>query len=203
MFHDTNVIVTCHGRLYLGAPLGSDVYMKEYVQEKFNPWIGELQLLMDIAKSQPHVAYAAFTHGYLHKFSYLCRSTPNIAPHLDPLEEFLSTTLIPALTGKPPPDTTVHDLSTLPTRLLQILQSSVCLSMWLQLPLQVHWSLKSIPSVMSTCMNALLLRFLRRPNRKPAGRHRKGKLHQPSMTCYRVLCRGPWTWSKKRVPRAG
>lgn len=72
MFHDTNVNVICHGRLYLGTPLGSDVYMKEYVQEKINRLIGELQLLRDIAKSQPHVAYASFTHGYLHKFSYLC-----------------------------------------------------------------------------------------------------------------------------------
>ena len=43
MLHDTNVNVTCHGRTYLGAPLDTDVYMNEYVQEKINCWRHELQ----------------------------------------------------------------------------------------------------------------------------------------------------------------
>ena len=76
-----------------------------------------MRLLADITKSQPHAAYAAFTHGFLHKFSYLCRSTPDIAPQLEPLEDFLRTTFIPALTGRAPPDDTVRDLLALPTRL--------------------------------------------------------------------------------------
>ena len=74
VFHDTNVNITCHGRPYLGAPLGTDDYTKDFVREKVNSWISELRLLADITKSQPHAAYAAFTHGFLHKFSYLCRS---------------------------------------------------------------------------------------------------------------------------------
>ena len=117
MFLDTDVNVTCEGRPYLGTPLGTCEYTEQYIKERVSCWIGDLQLLADIAKSQPHAAYSAFTHGFSHKFSYLCRTTPDIAPHLVPLEDFLRTTFIPALTGRAPPDDTVRDLFALPTRL--------------------------------------------------------------------------------------
>ncbi len=117
LFQGTNVNVTCHGRPYLGSPLGTEDYMRVFVQEKVNGWIEDLQMLTDIAKSQPHAAYAAFTHGYRHKFSYLSRTTPNIVSILAPLEEFLSSTFIQALTGRAPPDATVRDPFALPTRL--------------------------------------------------------------------------------------
>lgn len=116
-FRDTNVNVTCHGRPYLGAPLGTCEYTKQYVREKVNCWISDLQLLADIAKTQPHAAYSAFTHGLSHKFSYLCRTTPGMASQLEPLENFLRTTFIPALTGRAPPDDAVRDLLALPARL--------------------------------------------------------------------------------------
>ena len=117
VFHDTKVNVTCHGRPYLGAPLGTCEYTKQYAQEKVNCWVGDLQLLADIAKTQPHAAYSAFTRGFSHKFSYLCRTTPDIASQLEPLEDFLRTTFIPTLTGRAPPDDAVRDLLTLPARL--------------------------------------------------------------------------------------
>ncbi len=53
LFWGTNVNVTCHGRPYFGAPLGTDDYMRVFVQEKVNGWIEDLQMLTDIAKSQP------------------------------------------------------------------------------------------------------------------------------------------------------
>ena len=117
MFHDTNVNVTCHGRPYLGAPLGTCEYNKQYAQEKVNCWIGDLQLLTDIAKTQPHAAYSAFTHGFSHKFAYLCRTTSDIASQLEPLENFLRSTFLPTLTGRAPPDDAVRDLLALPARL--------------------------------------------------------------------------------------
>ena len=117
VFHDTNVNVTCHGRPYLGAPLGTCEYTKQYAQEKVYCWVGDLKLLADIAKTQPHAAYSAYTHGFSHKFSYLCRTTPDIASQLEPLEDFLRTTFIPALTGRAPPDDVTRDLLALPARL--------------------------------------------------------------------------------------
>ena len=40
-------------------------------------WQEELTLLAKIATSQPHATYAAFIHGFVHKFTYLSRTNPN------------------------------------------------------------------------------------------------------------------------------
>ena len=50
MFEDTKVNVTCCGRPYLGSLLRMNDYMREFVQKLINNWIGELQMLSDIAK---------------------------------------------------------------------------------------------------------------------------------------------------------
>ena len=79
------------------------------VTDKVHQWKEELQLLVDITKIQPHAAYAAFIHGYVHKFSYLCKTIPNIDPLLQPLEDSIWSQLIPALTGRAPPSDTSRD----------------------------------------------------------------------------------------------
>ena len=47
-----------------------------------------------IALVEPHVAYAAYTHGFKHKFNYVMRTIPDISEQLQPLDkaidEFLS-----------------------------------------------------------------------------------------------------------------
>ena len=68
MFIDTEVRITLQGRPHLGAP---QVFVKHFIAEKVNQWTDELSLLVDAAKTQPHAAFAAFVHGYVHKFNYL------------------------------------------------------------------------------------------------------------------------------------
>ena len=116
-FDKSNVNITCHGRPYLGAPLGSGDYVKEFVKEKVNMWVSELSLLSDIARALPHASYAAFIHGFVHKFSYLCRTNSDIGSFLAPLEECISTIFILALTGRPPLNVLSRDLFALPARL--------------------------------------------------------------------------------------
>ena len=99
IFRDTQVKITSQGRPHLGAPLGSKEFVDQFVSEKITQWSEELLLLADIAKSQPHAAYAAFTHGYVHKFSYLCRTVPDTEHSLQPLEDRIRSQLIPSLTG--------------------------------------------------------------------------------------------------------
>ena len=53
---------------------------------------------------QPHAAFAAFTHGFVHKFTYLSRTTPNSEYLLQPLEDIIHSKLIPAWTGRAPPN---------------------------------------------------------------------------------------------------
>ena len=81
IFQDTNINITTHGRPHLGAPLGSKDFINQFVSEKVTNWKEELMLLAEIAKSQPHAAYAAFTHGYVHKFSYISRTPGSRRAH--------------------------------------------------------------------------------------------------------------------------
>ena len=55
--------VTCEGRPYLGAAIGTQVYIRKFMGEKVTEWSAEVQLLAKIGESQPHAAYAALTHG--------------------------------------------------------------------------------------------------------------------------------------------
>ena len=117
LFGDTNVNITTHGRPHLGTPLGSNEFVHQFLAGKVNQWTQELLLLSDIARAQPHTAFAAFTHSYVHKFSFLCRTTPNIEALLHQLEDCIQLNQIPSLTGTPPPNNLVHDLLALPARL--------------------------------------------------------------------------------------
>ena len=117
IFHDTQVNIISQGRPHLGPPLGSQEFVDQFITEKVNQWKKELKLLVDIAKTQPHAAFAAFTHKYVHKFSYLCRTAPNAELSLQPLEDSIRFQLIPTLTGQSSPNDSVRELLGLPERL--------------------------------------------------------------------------------------
>ena len=66
--------------------------------------------LATIAHTQPHAAYAAFTHGMTSKWSYLSRSMMDASSSLQPIEHTIRTKLIPARTGRPLPNDIERDL---------------------------------------------------------------------------------------------
>ena len=101
-FQGTQVNITTHGHPHLGAALGSKDFIDQFVSDRVQRWTEELLILSDIAKSQPHAAHAAFIHGYMHKFSFLCRTIPNIEINLQPLEDCIRSNFIPSLTGRSP-----------------------------------------------------------------------------------------------------
>ena len=67
--------------------MGSEEFKKEFVTEKVAKWIDELTTLTKIAQTKPHVAYAAYTHCFKHKYAYLLRTIPDISRILGPLDE--------------------------------------------------------------------------------------------------------------------
>ena len=97
LFGDNEVKITSEG--HLGDPLGSPDYVSQYASEKVQQWSKELKLLSEIAITQPHAAFAANTHGPASKWSYLCRTSPFVSPHLKLLEDVLRTEFIPNLTA--------------------------------------------------------------------------------------------------------
>ena len=117
LFKGTEVNVITEGRPYLGAPLGTSQYIEGFVQAKVDTWRTVILSLTEIASSQPHTAYSAFTHGLSNLWLFLCRTTPNIHHLLEPLEETIRTNFIPTLTGRAPPNDIERKLFSLPARL--------------------------------------------------------------------------------------
>ena len=109
--------MTSEGRPYLGAPIGTKAFVELFVENKVDQWSAELNSLAAIAKTQPHAAHSAFTHGLTSFWSYITRTTPDICHLLQPLEDVIRTNLIPTLTDRPPPNDEERNLLALTARL--------------------------------------------------------------------------------------
>ena len=118
VFGNTNVQITCFGRKYLGGALGTEAFEKEFIEAKISEWSKEVVRLAEFAESQPHAAYAAFTHGLVGRWTHALRLTTGVPEGaLKPLEDAISHRLIPRLTDQPPPNEHIRELLALPARL--------------------------------------------------------------------------------------
>ena len=116
IFKDTSINI-CTGKRYLGGALGTDDFGEQFLKDKVNGWIKEVKVLAQVAKSQPHAAYAAFVHGLIGRWVYTLRvGLPSAANLTLPLEKAVRQTFIPALTGQPELNNLVRDLLSLPAR---------------------------------------------------------------------------------------
>ena len=116
-FEGTGVSITQEGKRHLGAALGTIKFIESYVKNKVSEWVHEIEVLSTFAVTQPHAAYAAFTHGLTSRWTFLARTTPNIGNLLQPLEEAIRLKFLPALTGKAAFSDDIRDLLALPVRL--------------------------------------------------------------------------------------
>ena len=123
-----SVNITGHGRPYLGTPLGSPSFAEVFVCEKVAAWKDELETLCEWACSQPHAAFAVYTHGWSSRWTFLTFTAPSISHLLTDLEVIIQSKLLPALTGRPPLNSTERDLLSLPARHggMGIVNSTTC-----------------------------------------------------------------------------
>ena len=98
------VNITTEGKRHLGAVLGSANYKDEYCQEKVDTWTKELEVLAEIAETEPQAAYSVYTKGYRSKFTYFLRTIQGFEDYLEPVESVLFDKLVPALFGGDKPD---------------------------------------------------------------------------------------------------
>ena len=121
IFKDTSIVISTKGERYLGGAIGTSTFVHEFVERRVECWVDEMVKLSKIAESQPHAAYAAFTHGLSSKWNYLLRVTDwdQHQPEdiLDSLEKKIHSLFIPALTGQPPPGQHMRDILALPARI--------------------------------------------------------------------------------------
>ena len=101
MFQNGSQInITTAGKRHLGAALGSNEFKQTYINEKVTKWCDRLNKLSEVAKSQPHVAYAAYIHGEQHRYTYFIRTIMDIGVNLQPIDEIIENKFIPALFGR-------------------------------------------------------------------------------------------------------
>ena len=117
VFEGTGISITEEGKRHLGAATGTQAFVDKYVMQRVSEWVNTLERLSTFALTQPHVAYAAFTHGLVSKWNYLTRTVPNIGNLLQPLEEVIRRKFLPSLTGQNAFNDVTRDLLALPIRL--------------------------------------------------------------------------------------
>ena len=118
MFEGTGMVISTEGERYLG---GAASFIRQYVKKKVECWMSELEKLSIIVETQPHAAYAAYTHGLSSKWNYLLRvidwEENQIEEILVPLEGVIRSHFISSLTGQPPPGEHTREMLALPARL--------------------------------------------------------------------------------------
>ena len=117
VFHGTKVNINVEGKQYLGRAIGTDAFMEAFLESKVDEWVNEVQRLSEIAKSQPHSAYAAFGHGLVGRWTYQCKISDVPTRMLQRLEKVIQESFLPNLTGQPSPNAHVRKLLALPARL--------------------------------------------------------------------------------------
>ena len=75
-FSGSGVIITKHGQRQLGPVVGTEEF-KEYIGEKVTEWVRAVNVLSDVAKTEPHAAYSAYTHGLQHRHAHHPRHQPS------------------------------------------------------------------------------------------------------------------------------
>ena len=99
IFKDTEVKFTTKGKRYLGSFVGTGISQEEYCRDKVKEWCDQLENLCQVAKSNPQVAYCAYTHGFQHKFTYFFRTIEGFERYLQPLDDLLTYGFLPTLFG--------------------------------------------------------------------------------------------------------
>ena len=121
LFKGTNITIVTDGVEYLGGAIGSDQFISSVLERKAQVWKEEMASLAEIAMTEPHAAFAAFSRGVSSKWQYfscvtnLSLGSINIQP-LHNLEDCIRDKFIPALIGVKHISTSLRDLLSLPYR---------------------------------------------------------------------------------------
>ena len=98
LFPDVNITDT--GHRYLGSCIDDSTGLGDFINGQLEDWKTDISGLVDIAKNEPQLAYAAFVYGTSKRWNFVARTTPNISEHLKPLEYHIKNEFIPSITGK-------------------------------------------------------------------------------------------------------
>ena len=91
--------ITTEGHVYLGSFIGTEAATRIFVKDKVEEWKEDIKALVQIAKSEPQLAYSAYVYSVSRRWQFVCRTTPHISQHLQDLELEIRQNLLPAILG--------------------------------------------------------------------------------------------------------
>ena len=115
LFGEFNMQITS-GTRHLGAVLGSTGVKDQYIADKVHGWCEDINMLADIADSEPQAAYSAYISGIQHRWKFVQRTVPHISEAMEPLENVIRHKLLPKMLGREISDLE-RDVLSLPIRL--------------------------------------------------------------------------------------
>ena len=71
----------------MGAVIGSNEFKEEYVNEKIQKWVTDIEELSRIAEDEHEAALSSFKKAISHRWTYVQRTIPNISHLFAPLKD--------------------------------------------------------------------------------------------------------------------
>ena len=87
------------GSRYLGAYLGPQAELEEWVKPQVEAWAHRVRVLAKIAQRHPQLAYAGLGMLLQSEWQYLQRTVPGVGTLMGPIEEALREKVPPLLFG--------------------------------------------------------------------------------------------------------
>ena len=116
LFTNSGIKITTEGRPVSGAPIGTPEFTANFIEDMVTHWRDELKVLTSFATTQPHAAFAVYTHGLAGKWPYLSRACSMTEEQFHTLEAAIRREFIPAFSGRAVSDVE-RDLVGLPVRM--------------------------------------------------------------------------------------
>ena len=95
IFGKSGIKISTRGERHMGEVVGSERFKDEYVSNKVEKWVQDVEQLSNIAKDEPQSALSSFT-----RWKYVQRTVPCTGHLFQSLEKVIREKLIPAPEGR-------------------------------------------------------------------------------------------------------
>jgi len=97
IFKGDGIKITDQSERLLGSLTRTESFRKQYIKNKVESWVKDLQSLSNYTQDDPQVAYSAFTKVLSSRWTHFQRTVPDASELFEPLENDIRDQLIPAL----------------------------------------------------------------------------------------------------------
>ena len=99
LFEDDGIKITDQSERLLGSVIGTKSFGEQYIKNKVEDWVKDLQLLSKYVQDDLQAAYSAFTTAVSSRWTHFQRTVLDMSELLAPLKNAIRDQLIPALVG--------------------------------------------------------------------------------------------------------